>query len=253
MEVLFESDYQKRLMAVKFLHSPVFSTAKDVEHLKSKWTEALSAWHSPYKASVELSGVTINPSSEIEREFQKLFSYLTRFFMRKAVGWGAAPGSGCDLLPITIVNTEDEALSELGIRVKRDRPGDGNFRSQISLENHFEHEVVELAFDAPVTLDSAKITILKAKLMNNLAQWHSSWSLLIDCRHLRIASQAESDFAKLLRVLRGFFLKDVVGYHRAAKDETYAFPCYRSRHRATALLINSGKKSGKEANCQDRK
>ena len=36
-------------------------------------------------------------------------------------------------------------------------------------------------------------------------QWHSKWSLMVDCTNLEIAPEVDEDFEQMWKVLRGFY------------------------------------------------
>ena len=152
-----------------------------------------------------------------------------------------------------MLKSEEEAAIEAGIRQPKTRePTD--FRSSIQLQNHFQQHTVEMSFSIPVVIDQkAQVQTLKSKLMNNLMQWHSKWSLLVDCANLEVAPVVHEDFEKMLATLRGFFLKQAVGYAPRIAKENYPFEVYRVRHRAAAVLEGEGNFSGDKADCKSRK
>jgi hypothetical protein len=84
-------------------------------------------------------------------------------------------------------------------------------------------------------------------------QWHSKWSLLIDCANLEIAPDAVPAFEKFLTVMGGFFMKAAIGYAPKGASESYPFKVYRARHRAAAELTGEGNFSGDKADCKSRK
>jgi hypothetical protein len=114
--------------------------------------------------------------------------------------------------------------------------------------------VVELSFSADAVIDTKeKLQTLRSKLTNNLMQWHSAWSLLIDCTHLEIAAELHADWELMLKFFRGFFLKEVLGYSPKSKELTYPFQVYRARHNAAGRLEGEGLFSGEDADCKSRK
>ena len=83
--------------------------------------------------------------------------------------------------------------------------------------------------------------------------WHSAWHLLIDCSKLRIEESLFEDFSLLKKSLKGFFLKEVVGYNPATAKESYPFSVYKSRHKAVLDFEKAGTSEGDMANCSTRK
>ena len=100
------------------------------------------------------------------------------------------------------------AADNLGIRERKQvKPGD--FRTAIQFENDFRQHVIELTFSDKVSITTTEqVVTLKEKLTNNLMQWHSKWSLLIDCTNLEnVDPKLEKDFERTFKFLRGFFMK----------------------------------------------
>src|SRR5690606_2603525 len=107
-----------------------------------------------------------------------------------------------------------------------------DFRSAIQIQNHFRQHVMEVGLAGPVVIsETEQVQILRSKIMNNLTQWHSKWSLLFDCTNLEIDPATHPQWELMFRAFRGFFMKDVVGYSPKGPKETYPFPVYRARHR----------------------
>lgn len=253
MNLKFESDFQKKILYISFPAETLLSELSQVESWRQQWSEALKTWHSPYKALLDCSSLTIKPNSpELEQALSRMMVFFNKFFLRKAVGWGLEEGRGLEQAPFEIVKTQDEALAILGIREQVTRAVT-DFRSLIHFDNHFEQRNVELSFAAPVSLTKDKIPVLKSKLTNNLMLWHSGWSLLIDCTNLEIPEECWPDFDRLIKYLKGFFLEDYLGYVADKKGKTYPFQVFRSRHKAAAQLKSSVIESGRDANCADRK
>jgi hypothetical protein len=251
--MLFESDFRHKLLFVSFKPQSQLQNTSDIQSWKEAWTKELAGWHSPYKAIIdlrELQMATTHP--DLKPALERLFAFLAKFFLKKAVAWGGSAANPADLWPIPWVATEDEALALLQVRGARSTtPGD--FRSQIMIDNHFEQQVVEINFGEPVTLEAEHVRILRSKLTNNLTQWHSRWSLLIDCSKLTISEVAHEEFRKMEKFLSGFFLDKIVGYNPMKRGMTYPFPCYLARHRAAAELKDGTTASGRKANCNERK
>ncbi len=253
MVLQLESDFQKKILFISFPPETVLSELSQVESWQKQWSEPLKAWHSPYKALIDCSSLSIKANSpEIHQALSRMLAFFSKFFLRKAVGWGLRTDSGLEQAPFEIVSTQDEALALLGIREQVSRAV-SDFRSLIHFDNHFEQKNVELSFAEPVSLTKDKMLILKSKLTNNLMLWHSGWSLLIDCTNLEIPEEDWADFDRLVKFLKGFFLEDFIGYVADKKGKTYPFPVFRSRHKAAAQLKPKVIESGRDANCANRK
>ncbi len=251
--VQFEHDYQHKLMSQSFPEPTHLATKADVQAWRSAWMGALSSWHSPYKVLVDCRNLEIGDAPEVRQALDLMVKFFHGFFLRKIVGFGGAVDRGYDQLPFPVLGSAEDAALDLGVRTPKDRaPSD--FRSTIQLQNHFQQHVIELNFSEPVVLvTKEQLQILRSKLMNNLMQWHSKWSLIIDCTNLEVAPEASADLAKLLTVLKGFFMKKAIGYSPKGIKESYPFEVFRARHRAAAALEAEGAFSGDAADCKSRK
>jgi hypothetical protein len=214
---------------------------------------ALSSWHSPYKVLVDCGSIRVENDSSVIKALDLMVRFFNGFFLRSIVGFGRKEGSGHDLLPFPVYDTLEEASASLGLRVRgTSEPTD--FRSTIQLQNHFQQHTVELTFSQPVVIKSPEeVATLRSKLSNNLMQWHSKWSLLVDCTNLEVDPAAKPAMERLLTVLKGLFMKTAIGYSPRVPAEQYPFPVYRARHRAAAALTGEGNFSGDQADCKSRK
>lgn len=254
MNIEFENNFQLKYMVQRFPAPTLIDTPAAVQEWRQAWLQALGSWHSPYKAVVDCSKLSLPADDEaIRKALDVMLRFFKGFHLRDAVGFGLAADSGHEALPFPVLATEDEAFVTAGIRQPKTREA-SDFRSTIQLQNHFQTHVVELSFLEPVRIaQKEQVQTLKSKLMNNLMQWHSKWSLLIDCTNLEIDAAVDRDFDLLFRALRGFFLKTAVGYAPRSPKETYPFDVYRARHRAVAILEGEGNFSGDKADCQSRR
>ncbi len=253
MRVEFDNNFQRKVMVVTFPEATVVASDKDVMELRSQWMAALKSWHSPYKALVDLGNLSIKTDDEakVRESFVRMMKFLEGLFLRKAVAFGFDPARGHDLLPFEFANTEDEARDKVGLREGIARSAPGDFRSLIQLQNHFRQHTIELSFAAPVFLESVEeVAILKSKIMNNLMQWHSKWNLLIDCANLEISVTAKEALAGLEKPMRGFFMKEWIGYAPKGEATQYPFRTFRARHNAVARLEAEGLFSGDSAQCK---
>ncbi|MFY7930263.1 MAG: hypothetical protein ACOVS5_15420 [Oligoflexus sp.] len=256
MQIRFEHDYQQKIMSQRFEFATELLGEDDVMRWRQLWMDALKSWHSPYKSVIDASELSLAEHADreaIKGAFARMEKVLSGFFLKRAVVYGAAPDLA-SVLPFESFPTDDAAWEAIGLRKKTETGVPLDFRGAIQLQNHFRQHVVELSFATDVTLDSKeKLATLKSKLTNNLMQWHSAWSLLIDCSHLVIAPELFPDFEQMLRFFRGFFLKEVLGYQPKSKECPYPFQVYRARHNAAGRLEVEGLFSGEDANCRTRK
>lgn len=254
MNLVFENDFQKRVMRIRFDGPTRIETVEDVREWRKQWTAGLKSWHSPYKAIVDCTQLSVNDSEEIRAEFARMEKFLKGFFLKNAVGFGFAEGRGLEALFFKTHAAEEDAAEEVGLGRTRAAREPGDFRSSIQLTNYFQQHVMEMAFAVPVVIDSAaQWDVVRSKIMNNLSQWHSKWSLLIDCANLEIKGDFSADFEKFERYMRGFFMKKVLAYSPKGPKESYPFEIFRSRHNAVARLESEGDFSGDEADCRSRK
>jgi hypothetical protein len=255
MKIVFDHDYQQKILTQTFPEPVLFAQDADVLQWRQLWMDALKSWHSPYKALIDGRQLRLAfdaDKARLQAAFQRMDKVLTGLFLKKAIVFGVDEELAA-LLPFETYPDEEAAYQALGIRVKaQTEPQD--FRSSIQLQNHFRQHVIELSFGAEAVIDTKeKLAILKSKLTNNLMQWHSAWSLLVDCSQLSIAEDLFPEFEKMVKFFRGFFLKEVLGYQPRQKDLKYPFPVYRARHNAAGRLEAEGLFSGEDAQCRSRK
>jgi hypothetical protein len=216
---------------------------------------ALKSWHSPYKALVDLQNLEVRPAPgeepRLREALERMLKFLEGLFLRKVVAFGFSEVAGHALLPFEFAESEEKAKEMVGLREAIVRVGPGDFRSAIQFQNHFRQHTVEMSFLAHVVIETSdQVAILKSKLINNLMQWHSKWNLLVDCANLEIAPDALPALKLVEKPLRGFFMKDWIGYSPRGDLSQYPFKVYRSRHNAVAQLEAEGLFSGDSAQCK---
>ncbi len=252
LQIKFEPNYQLKYMTQTFVEPVRLSTAADVQKWRSEWMKALSSWHSPYKALIDCTNLEVDDTPEVVKAIEIMVKFFNGFFLRKVVGFSLNVAK-LKHLPFEMFENIEDASIGLGIRTpKAAVPGD--FRSTIQFQNHFQQHVIELNFAEPVIINSSEqVTILKSKIMNTLMQWHSKWSLMIDCTNLEIDPVVHPDLQRMFKVLGGLFMKTVIGYSPKGVKETYPFQVYRARHKAAAELEHEGSFSGDAADCKSKK
>lgn len=255
MNVEFEHNYQQKVMLQTFAEGTVIRSPADVQSWRSQWMQALSSWHSPYRALIDCRLLIIEDrSKETQDALARMIKFFQGFFLRKAVGIGGDEAKGHSLLPFDLYSEESEAARAAGLREGHRRSSPNDFRSTIQIQNHFRQHTVEVNFSDSVILDTKeKLADLRSKLSNNLMQWHSKWNLLIDLSNLEMDQGLHNDFMVMEKFFRGLFLKQTIGYAPKGPKETYPFKVYRSRHKAAAELEAEGNFSGDEADCKSRK
>ncbi|MCX6128187.1 MAG: hypothetical protein NTX25_03880 [Proteobacteria bacterium] len=256
MEIIFEHDYQQKILSQTFAQVTFLGDEKDVLAWRQTWLDALKSWHSPYKAVINAQLLSLSADADhdaLKRALLRMEKVLAGFFLKKSVVWGANAELSL-LMPFECVANEEAAWEAIGLRKKNQASESVDFRASIQLQNHFRQHVVEMNFSSRVKIETKdQLQILRGKLTNNLMHWHSAWSLLIDCSQLEIIPELKEDWELMLRFFKGFFLKEVLGYAPLAKDLHYPFPVYRSRHNAAGRLEAEGLFSGGDADCKTRK
>lgn len=257
MNLSFENDFQKKVMFQTFSEQTSLASKQDVMKWRAAWMQELGKWHSPYKLLLDVSNLTLEEGAdgETEEALKTMVTFFKGFFLKSVIAFHkeGAPQKGFELLPFSVFDNEAAALEKAGLNRSLQRvPGD--FRSAIQIQNHFRQHVMELTFAEDVKIEtSEQMATLKSKITNNLMQWHSKWSLLVDCHNVEINPDLQPDFDKMFRFFQGFFMKKALGYSPKTPKTPYPFKVYRARHRAAAELEGEGNFSGDEANCASRK
>jgi hypothetical protein len=253
MKINFENDFQQKIMLQSFAEPSVIASKADVTSWRSIWTSELKSWHSPYKVIVDCSHLTIHGTPEVVDALKLMLKFFEGLFLKSIVGYGLTGASSqVESLPLRFVGSFEEAQTAAGVRGIRGPANKTDFRSTIQFQNHFAQHVIELSFSDDVLIDSKeKIDILKSKLTNNLMQWHSKWSLLIDCSHVEFADGIKDDWHHFTKYFASFFMKSLVGYQpKPEVTAEYPFKAYRARHKAVAMLESEGNFMGNEATCR---
>jgi len=254
MKIRFENNFQQKVMVQVFEEETLISDKAHIQAWRDLWTGDLKSWHSPYKVLIDCSKLRYQNSDSVAKDLGRMLKFFEGLFSRSVTGFGYNQTLGHDDLPFKVANTFEEAQELAGVRGLSKIQTPGDFRSAIQFQNHFAQHVVELSLAAPVVIDSSeKLGILKSKLTNNLMQWHSKWSLLIDCGNLQFSPELRGDWEKMERYFRSFFMKAVIGYSPDAKTrDHYPFETFRARHAAVAKLESEGLFMGNEAQCRSK-
>jgi hypothetical protein len=253
MSIEFEHNYQQKVMFQKFLPDSQLLTGQDVLEWRQQWTKELSSWHSPYKTLIDVSHLSLATDEKIQTALELMVRFFKGFFLRKISAYGFDSHKNHQVLPFQVFQTREEAELDLGVRLPKGKEV-GDFRSSITLQNFFQQHCVELSFLTPTIIENdQQVKILKEKMTNNLMQWHSKWTLIVDCSNLKIQPSSFDSINRMLKFFNGLFMKKVVGYNPSSGNESYPFPVFRSRHKAVVDIEGEGQTGGDEADCRSRK
>lgn len=254
MKHKIENDFQQKVMFQSWEEPFEVASLQDVQAWRDSWSVGLKSWHSPYKTLIDLRNISVRDADgEVAKALQRMVRFFDGFFLKKSVGFGAGENRGLEHLPFPIFADEELASAEIGLREKRAPVAAQDFRSTIQLQNHFNQHVVEMSFSGPASLSGREeVLAVKSKLTNNLMQWHSKWSLLIDCVNLTAEEGARVHWEVMEKFLKGFFLKTIYGYGPKGAKESYPFEVFRARHNAAGRIENEGNFAGDEANCKTK-
>lgn len=253
INIQFEHNYQQKVLFQRFLENSHCQTPVDVQNWRQLWTTELSSWHSPYKCLIDVTHLTIAEDQKTKSSIELMTRFFQGFFLRKIAAYGLNSEHNHHLLPFKVFHTKEEAEQELGVRLPQDREAK-DFRSNIVLQNFFQQHCIELSFLSPATLSKdEEVKVLKEKMTNNLMQWHSKWTLIVDCSNFTVGPTSFEPMSRMLKFFNGLFMKGVVGYNPIAPVDSYPFPVFRSRHKAVINIESEGRIGGDEAECRSRK
>ena len=254
MKLRFEHDFQQKIMQQAFEERYLLDSAQAVQKWRSAWMQELKSWHSPYKLIIDCTNLIVTDSAEVNDALSRMLRFFEGLFLKSVVGFGFEEQKGHDKLGFPVVPTFEEAQKLAGVRGLRSATSPVDFRDSIQFQNHFAQHVIEMSFSDDVMIDSKEqIQAIKSKLTNNLMQWHSKWSLLVDCSRIRISPILHQDWIKLENYCKGFFMKTIIGYSPCDETrENYPFKTFRARHAAVAQLENEGHFMGNEAQCRTK-
>lgn len=210
----FEPDFQKKILYIRLKQPFRLSTPNEWQSLKTSWCHALKMWHTPYKACIDLSHMNVTSEDpKLMKPLFRMIDFFNGFYLKKAVIFGFKYSGE---LPLKNLSSVDEALIELGVRVKGSfkRSSHDDFRSLIQIENHMSDQIVELSFADQVSLNShSQINVLRSKLTNNLMHWHQSWCLLIDSSLItEIHPHTLKPLIQMIQFFKGFYMSAALSY-----------------------------------------
>lgn len=115
--------------------------------------------------------------------------------MKKILGFSESPvESGA--WPFEVVVGYEAALKQTGLGREGGLTRNlDDLRSRIAIDNDFNAHVMEISFLAPTHFDTASdVAMLKSKVTNILRQWHSPYSVLINCVNMTMSAEAFTAF-----------------------------------------------------------
>jgi hypothetical protein len=103
------NDFQRQVVEMNFIAPAVVSSAEQAAQLKSKMTNNLMQWHSPWNLLIDCSQLTF--ADQGAAEFEKLLKYFKSFFLKAAVGY--SPAGPKDSYPFKTYRARHKAVAEL--------------------------------------------------------------------------------------------------------------------------------------------
>lgn len=249
----FENHFSQRVIEIIFPNGISFDTADDLKILKQQWQNNLKSWHAPYTCIFDLRKININPN--LVQDFLKLIQFFQRFHMKKIVGFKEESSNLPNGINFNVYDSYELACQDTNLSTRAGLSRNlENLRERIVIDNDFHAHVMEISFLTNTKLASKEdVQILRSKIKNILRQWHTPYSILINCVNLTFSDEAKQSFSSLTCLLKGFFCKEIIGYSPIENKENYPFPTFRSRHVAAGRLESIGAHSGDVANCSTRK
>jgi hypothetical protein len=107
--IVVDNDFGAHVMEVSFAAETNLATAADVEVLKSKLTNILMQWHSPY--SIVFNCANLKFEAEAKEAFPRLERFLRGFFCKAVIGY--APAGAKDSYPFRVFRARHVAVAEL--------------------------------------------------------------------------------------------------------------------------------------------
>jgi hypothetical protein len=109
--IVIENDFTAHVMEVSFLAETKLETDSDVEVLKSKLTNILMQWHSPY--SVVFNCANLHFSKEAIASFAKVERFLKGFFCKTILGYSPPREAGKEAYPFRTFLARHLAVAQL--------------------------------------------------------------------------------------------------------------------------------------------
>lgn len=248
-KIEFENHFGVRVIEIVFPEEYNIQSREQLQYLKTKWQENLKSWHTPYTCIFDLRNFHVD--ANFSNEFIKLLKFFEKFHMKKIIGFKNENSILPEGIYFDVFPTYETAIQQTGLsRGAGLSRNIANLRERIVIENDFHAHVMEISFLSETVLETKEdIQILKSKIQNILRQWHTPYSVLVNCVNLKFSEEAKKQFLSVEKFLKGFFCKDVLGYSPCDSKENYPFLTYRSRHVAAGKLESVGALAGDAARC----
>lgn len=83
----------------------------------------------------------------------------------------------------------------------------------VEFVNHFRERVMEVQLPNGLVLDDEEtVRFLSQQWSQNILNWHTPFSCVLDCSHLRIAPGQVKTFQRFINHLRSFSMKKIIGF-----------------------------------------
>ena len=109
--IAIENDFTAHVMEVSFLAQTTLSTAADVDVLKSKLTNILMQWHSPYSLVFNCANLSFEP--EAAAAFARFERFLRGFFCKAIIGYSPPRDADKASYPFRTFRARHLAVAEL--------------------------------------------------------------------------------------------------------------------------------------------
>ncbi len=106
--IQLENHFQQHTIELSFIDEARIESMAEVATLKSKMMNNLMQWHSKWNLLVDCSKLEVN--AELKPEFDKLFSFFNRLFLKRVVGY--SPKSGQEY-PFLVFRARHRAVAEM--------------------------------------------------------------------------------------------------------------------------------------------
>lgn len=109
--IVFENDFTAHVMEVSFLSETHFASASDIDVLRSKLTNVLMQWHSPYSLVFNCANVSF--AEETKPSFERLERFLKGFFCKTILGYSPRADVPRESYPFPTYRARHVAVAKL--------------------------------------------------------------------------------------------------------------------------------------------
>ena len=86
--IQFENHFKQHVVELRFEDKVILKSSEDIDTLKSKLSNNLMQWHSPWNLLVDCSNLEVDPS--LDQAFELLEKFFSGYFMKKLIGYQPA-------------------------------------------------------------------------------------------------------------------------------------------------------------------